>query len=95
MEFASEMIARACRCGARVAEVPTPLLPDGRGRPPHLRPFRDGWRHLRLVVDLWRQARRGGRLVVNAPHFVGKREQETTPPRAAGPIAVPANPEET
>jgi glycosyltransferase involved in cell wall biosynthesis len=57
MEFASEMIARACRCGARITEVPTTLSPDRRGRTPHLRPFRDGWRHLRLILKLWLRGR--------------------------------------
>lgn len=55
MEFASEMIVRACQCGAHIAEVPTPLRPDAPERRPHLRPFRDGWRHLRLIVGLWWQ----------------------------------------
>src|SRR4051794_30993313 len=47
MEFASEMVVRSKLGGLRVTEVPTVLLPDGRGRPPHLRSWRDGWRHLR------------------------------------------------
>ena len=50
MEFATEMIANAARQGLRVAEVPTRLYPDKRGRPPHLRTFRDGWRHLRFIL---------------------------------------------
>jgi glycosyltransferase involved in cell wall biosynthesis len=50
MEYASEMIIKAGVCGLRVAEVPTTLRPDGRARPPHLRPWRDGWRHLRLIM---------------------------------------------
>lgn len=50
MEFASEMIVRALLQGLRVAEVPTTLLPDGRSRPPHLRTWRDGWRHLRFLL---------------------------------------------
>jgi glycosyltransferase involved in cell wall biosynthesis len=58
MEFASEMIARACRCGARVTEVPATLSPDLRERTLHLRPFRDGWRHLRSILGLWWQGRR-------------------------------------
>src|SRR5579875_604127 len=57
MEFASEMIARACRCGARLAEAPATLSPNPQGRTPHLRPFRDGWRHLRLILGLWWQGR--------------------------------------
>ncbi|HEY6843554.1 MAG TPA: glycosyltransferase family 2 protein [Thermoanaerobaculia bacterium] len=50
MEFASEMIVKATLLGLRVAEVPTTLAPDGRSRPPHLRPWRDGWRHLRFLL---------------------------------------------
>jgi glycosyltransferase involved in cell wall biosynthesis len=50
MEFASEMVVKACLAGLRVAEVPTTLQKDGRSRPPHLRSFRDGWRHLRFLL---------------------------------------------
>jgi hypothetical protein len=50
MEFASEMVVKATLCGLRISEVPTTLLPDGRNRPPHLRTFRDGWRHLRFML---------------------------------------------
>ena len=50
MEFATEMVANAARQGLRIAEVPTPLYPDKRDRPPHLRSFRDGWRHLRFIL---------------------------------------------
>ncbi len=50
MEFASEMVLKACLAGLSVVEVPTTLRPDGRGRPPHLRSWRDGWRHLRLML---------------------------------------------
>jgi hypothetical protein len=50
MEFASEMLVKATLSGLRVAEVPTTLKPDGRSRPPHLRSFRDGWRHLRFLL---------------------------------------------
>lgn len=50
MEFASEMIAKAALAGLRIAEVPTTLRPDGRDRPPHLRTWRDGWRHLRFLL---------------------------------------------
>src|SRR5262249_8011628 len=46
MEFASEMVVKASLKGLRIAEVPVVLHPDGRDRPPHLRSFRDGWRHL-------------------------------------------------
>jgi hypothetical protein len=52
MEFATEMIAKASLCQLKMVEVPTVLAPDGRSRPPHLRPWRDGWRHLRLLVWL-------------------------------------------
>lgn len=50
MEFASEMVVKAVLAGWRIAEVPTTLAPDGRGRPPHLRSWRDGWRHLRFLL---------------------------------------------
>lgn len=50
MEFASEMIVKATLAGWRVAEVPTVLSPDGRSRAPHLRSWRDGWRHLRFLL---------------------------------------------
>jgi hypothetical protein len=50
MEFASEMVVKASLLGMRVTEVPTTLQPDGRGRPPHLRTWRDGWRHLRFML---------------------------------------------
>jgi hypothetical protein len=49
MEFASEMVIKATLLGMRIEEVPVTLSPDGRGRPPHLRPWRDGWRHLRFM----------------------------------------------
>jgi hypothetical protein len=52
MEFASEMVVKASLHGQRIAEVPVVLHPDGRDRPPHLRSFRDGWRHLRLLLLL-------------------------------------------
>jgi hypothetical protein len=50
MEFASETVVLAARLGLRLEEVPTSLLPDGRDRRPHLRPLRDGWRHVRLLL---------------------------------------------
>lgn len=50
MEFASEMVIKANLLGMRIAEVPTTLSKDGRSRPPHLRPWRDGWRHLRFMM---------------------------------------------
>jgi len=50
MEFASEMVIKSVVLGLKVAEVPTTLRPDTRDRPPHLRPWRDGWRHLRFML---------------------------------------------
>jgi glycosyltransferase involved in cell wall biosynthesis len=50
MEFASEMVIKATMMRMRICEVPTVLSPDGRSRPPHLRPYRDGWRHLRFML---------------------------------------------
>ena len=50
MEFASEMIVKASLADLRISEVPTTLRPDGRSRAPHLRSFRDGWRHLRFLL---------------------------------------------
>jgi glycosyltransferase involved in cell wall biosynthesis len=52
MEFASEMVIKPTLLGLRCTEVPVTLHPDERGRPPHLRPWRDGWRHLRYLVML-------------------------------------------
>jgi len=52
MEFATEMIVRAALAGLKIAEVPTTLALDGRSRPPHLRTWRDGWRHLRFLLML-------------------------------------------
>lgn len=50
MEFASEMVIKSTLLGVQIAEVPTTLDPDGRSRAPHLRPWRDGWRHLRFML---------------------------------------------
>lgn len=50
MEFASEMVVKASAFGLRVTEIPTKLAPDRRDRPPHLRTWRDGWRHLRFLL---------------------------------------------
>lgn len=50
MEYASEMVIKATLFGMRICQVPTTLAPDGRSRPPHLRPWRDGWRHLRFML---------------------------------------------
>jgi hypothetical protein len=50
MEFASEMVVKAELAHLRIAEIPVTLSPDGRDRPPHLRSWRDGWRHLRFLL---------------------------------------------
>jgi glycosyltransferase involved in cell wall biosynthesis/uncharacterized membrane protein YidH (DUF202 family) len=50
MEFASEMVVRAALADLTISEVPTTLRPDGRTRPPHLRTWHDGWRHLRFLL---------------------------------------------
>ncbi|HET6882213.1 MAG TPA: glycosyltransferase family 2 protein [Pirellulales bacterium] len=50
MEFASEMVIKSTLKGLAIAEVPTMLHKDGRSRPPHLRSWRDGWRHLRFML---------------------------------------------
>ena len=50
MEFASEMIVQAALAKQKISEVPTTLAKDGRSRPPHLRSWRDGWRHLRFLL---------------------------------------------
>ncbi len=52
MEFASEMVVRSSLARLRIEEVPTTLRRDGRGRPPHLRTWVDGWRHLRFLLAL-------------------------------------------
>jgi hypothetical protein len=52
MEFASEMVIKTKVLGMKIAEVPTTLSVDGRSRPPHLKPWRDGWRHLRFMLSL-------------------------------------------
>jgi len=56
MEFASEMVIKATILKMQISEVPVKLRPDGRSHPPHLRPWRDGWRHLRFMLlfsPLW------------------------------------------
>ena len=50
MELASEIVIKSSIMGMKTCEVPTTLSPDGRDRPPHLRSFRDGWRHLRFLL---------------------------------------------
>ena len=50
MEFATELVVKAALHKMRIVEVPTTLSPDGRNRPPHLRTWHDGWRHLRFLL---------------------------------------------
>ena len=50
MEFALEFVIKATQIGAQISEIPITLWPDKRGRPPHLRSFRDGWRSLRFML---------------------------------------------
>ena len=50
MEWASEMVVKAKLAGLKITEVPVTLYKDGRSRPPHLRRWRDGWRHLRFML---------------------------------------------
>ncbi|HWY42609.1 MAG TPA: glycosyltransferase family 2 protein [Candidatus Sulfotelmatobacter sp.] len=50
MEFASEFVIKATQLDAKITEIPITLWKDKRGRPPHLRSFRDGWRHLRFML---------------------------------------------
>ncbi len=50
MEFASEMVVKAAKAKLKITEIPITLHPDGRNRPPHLRTFTDGWRHLRFIL---------------------------------------------
>lgn len=50
MEYASEMVVKATLHGLAISEVPIILYPDGRSRPPHLRSWRDGWRHLKFLL---------------------------------------------
>lgn len=90
MEFASESLIKAARAGARIAEVPITMWPDQRNRPPHLRTFRDGWRHLRFIMlsaPNWLFLLPGGLLValglglilwlLPGPAFAGKVELNT------------------
>jgi Glycosyl transferase family 2 len=50
MEYASELVVKATMAGLKISEVPVVLYPDGRSRRPHLRSWRDGWRHLRFML---------------------------------------------
>jgi hypothetical protein len=67
MEFASEMVIKAALRGERITERPATLAPDLRDRPPHLRPWRDGWRHLRYLFMLSPWWSLGGPALVFAP----------------------------
>ncbi len=68
MEFAAEMVIKATQLGLKIAEVPIVLHPDGRSRPSHLRTWRDGFRTLRLMLELGRTTEVGrARPVVKAP----------------------------
>lgn len=74
MEFASEMVVKATLAELRVTEVPTTLSPDGRSRPPHLRSWRDGWRHLKLLLEFaphWLFLYPGGALAAMGTLIVG------------------------
>jgi len=67
MEFALEFVIKATQIGARISEIPIILWPDKRGRPPHLRSFRDGWRSLRfmlLYAPNWLYLLPGGLLLI-------------------------------
>ena len=50
MEFATEMVIKAAKCDMKMIEIPTAMKAAGRGRPPHLVPHRDGWRHLKFLL---------------------------------------------
>jgi len=72
MELASEIVIKASLLEMRVCEVPTRLFPDGRDRPPHLRSFRDGWRHLRFLLlysPVWLFAYPGAALILLGTFF--------------------------
>jgi glycosyltransferase involved in cell wall biosynthesis len=74
MEFASESLIKAANAGARIAEVPITMWPDERNRPPHLRTFRDGWRHLRFIMlsaPNWIFILPGGLLIASGLAIVG------------------------
>jgi hypothetical protein len=88
MEFASEMVIKAALKGMKVVEIPTVLHRDGRSRPPHLRSWRDGWRHLRFMLlfsPRWLFVAPGGALVV-----VGAVESVLLlrGPQAVGPLSL-------
>ncbi|NLD19544.1 MAG: glycosyltransferase family 2 protein [Clostridiales bacterium] len=50
MEFATEIIGKACDSGLKITQVPVILRPDGRDGKPHLRTVRDGFRHLFFII---------------------------------------------
>ncbi|MGY2735418.1 hypothetical protein [Sphingomonas sp. UYP23] len=88
MEFASEMVIEAALKRLRITQAPARLLADLRDRPPHLRPWRDGWRHLRYLFMLsptWLFALPGGAamalagvvLLVALAHLLGMMHGET------------------
>jgi hypothetical protein len=95
MEFASEMIVKASLRGLRIAEVPTTLSPAGRSRPPHLRAWRDGWRHLRFLLfhsPTWLFLYPGivlavGGLAILLGALAGRTAAETTAVGSLGPRA--------
>jgi glycosyltransferase involved in cell wall biosynthesis len=72
MEFATEMLVKAVRCQLVISEVPTTLDPDGRGRPPHLAPWSDGWRILKLLLREWKNNGKPAR-VPSRNEFFAKR----------------------
>lgn len=88
MEFASEMVVKACLDHQRISEVPVVLHPDGRDRRPHLRSFRDGWRHLRLLLmfcPLWLYLVPAGTLLAIG---LGLMVWLTRGPRSLGPVTL-------
>ena len=75
MEFASEMVIKATLRKFKITEVPITLHPDGRSRPPHLKPWRDGWRHLRFMLHLLAAlvVSRAGAFALGAGHHFCRR----------------------
>jgi len=101
MEFASEMVVKSTLFKVKIAEVPTTLAPDGRSRPPHLRTWRDGWRHLRFLLiysPRWLFVYPGiilialglvlGGLVIHAPLKIGPATLDTNSILYAGTAVV-------
>jgi len=88
MEFASEMVIKAALKGMRITELPTILRRDGRSRPPHLRSWRDGWRHLRFMLlfsPRWLFLVPGGALLLLG---LAMSAWLTTGPRRVGPLGL-------